>query len=61
MKERAPSKQNWRNNIFKVIYHADTPAGKWFDIMLIAFIILSVLIIVLDSVSQIHVDYGEFF
>jgi len=61
MKELPPSKQNWRNNIFKVIYHADTPAGKWFDILLIAFIVFSVLIIVLDSVTQIHLDYGEFF
>jgi voltage-gated potassium channel len=57
----APGKQKWRAKIFEVIYHADTRAGKWFDIMLIIFIILSVLTIILDSVNQLHLEYGRFF
>lgn len=61
MKETASSKENWRSKIFKIIYHADTPAGKWFDILLIFFIVLSVLTIILDSVNELHVDYGGFF
>ena len=61
MKAQPPSKKNWRYQIFKVIYHADTPAGKWFDILLIGFIILSVLTIILDSVTQLHLDYGQLF
>lgn len=51
--------KGWRSKIFKIIYHADTPAGKWFDIILILFIILSVLTIILDSVVELHVNYGE--
>ena len=61
MKEEAPSQNNWRSKIFKIIYHADTPAGKWFDIMLIVFILISVLTIILDSVEKLHIDHGEFF
>ncbi len=54
-----PSKKGWRSKIFKIIYHADTPAGKWFDIILIVFIILSVLTIILDSVNDLHLNYGD--
>lgn len=61
MKEEAPSQDNWRSKIFKIIYHADTPAGKWFDIMLIVFILLSVLTIILDSVEKLNIDHGELF
>lgn len=61
MKEEAINKDSWRSKIFKIIYHADTPAGKWFDIILIVFIFLSVLTIVLDSVNELHVAYESFF
>ncbi len=63
MKEQATSSNelNWRYKIFKIIYHADTPAGKFFDIMLIGFIVLSVSVIILDSVEQIHISYGQLF
>jgi voltage-gated potassium channel len=61
MKEEAWGHDNWRSKIFKIIYHADTPAGKWFDIVLIVFILLSVLIIILDSVEKLHINHGELF
>jgi len=53
--------KNWRFKIFKIIYHADTPMGKWFDILLIVFIVLSVLTIILDSVNELNIKYGEIF
>ena len=46
--EESVTKSEWRSKVFKIIYHADTPAGKWFDILLIIFIVLSVLTIILD-------------
>ncbi len=61
MKEEAINKDSWRSKIFKIIYHADTPAGKWFDIILIVFIFLSVLTIILDSVNDLHIAYESFF
>ena len=61
MKEESRGQDNWQSKIFKIIYHADTPAGKWFDIMLIVFILLSVLIIILDSVEKLNIEHGEIF
>jgi voltage-gated potassium channel len=52
---------NWREQIHEIIYEADTPAGKWFDIGLIIAIILSLVLVMLDSVSTIHDSYLEFF
>jgi voltage-gated potassium channel len=59
--EESVTKSEWRSKVFKIIYHADTPAGKWFDILLIIFIVLSVLTIILDSVIELHIAYGQIF
>lgn len=40
-----------------IIFGTDTKAGKWFDIILIYAIFISVLIIVLDSIVIIHQEY----
>ena len=32
----------WQNYLHQIIYEADTPAGKWFDIALLIFILASV-------------------
>jgi voltage-gated potassium channel len=53
------SNRRWRDILFEIIFEADTPAGKWFDIVLIISILLSVITIMLDSVSSIRAKYGE--
>ncbi|MBW2331201.1 MAG: ion transporter [Deltaproteobacteria bacterium] len=54
------SNRRWRDILFEIIFEADTPAGKWFDIVLIISILLSVMTVMLDSVSSIRAKYGEF-
>jgi len=54
------SNREWRKILFEIIFEADTPAGKWFDIVLIISILLSVMTVMLDSVSSIRAKYGEF-
>ncbi len=49
----------WREHIHEVIFEADTPAGKYFDIALIFSIIVSVLAVMLDSVEAINQHYGQ--
>ncbi len=49
----------WRARLHAVIYETDTPAGKLFDSALIAAIVVSVLLVMLDSVSWINASYGE--
>ena len=51
--------RSWRKKSFEVIFEADTPAGKWFDIALIICILLSVMVVMLDSVSSIGTKYGR--
>ncbi len=53
------SNRRWRDVLFEIIFEADTPAGKWFDIVLIICILLSVITIMLDSVSSIRAKHGE--
>ena len=52
--------RKWREILFEIIFEAETPAGKWFDIVLIICISLSVLTVMLDSVSSIRERYGRF-
>jgi voltage-gated potassium channel len=48
----------WRVRWYEVIFEADTPAGKLFDVVLLAAILLSVLVVMLDSVSSIRKEHG---
>lgn len=50
--------RNWRQILFEVIFEADTPAGKWFDVALIVLILLSVVTVMLDSVAGIRDEHG---
>lgn len=51
---------SWRARLHEVIFEADTPAGKAFDVVLILCILGSVLAVMLDSVSGIRSAYGPF-
>ncbi len=51
--------RSWRDRLFEIIFEADTPAGKWFDIALIIVILLSVLTVMLDSVASIRANHGS--
>lgn len=48
----------WQKKIHGVIFEADTPTGKLFDIALIITIIASVIVVMLDSVNSINAEYG---
>jgi voltage-gated potassium channel len=48
----------WRATLHEVIFEADTPAGKAFDILLIIAILISVAIVSLESVPEIRAQYG---
>jgi voltage-gated potassium channel len=46
--------------LYKIIFEADTPAGKLFDVVLIWAILLSVIAVMLDSISAFNKTYGHF-
>ena len=47
-----------RAKIHEIIFGADTPAGKAFDIVLMVLIVLSVVAVMLESVDSISARYG---
>ena len=49
----------WQRKIHEIIFEADTPAGKWFDIILILFIGLSVIAVMMDSVQSLKAKYND--
>ena len=60
MNDAHKHRARWRDSLHAVIFEAETPAGKWFDILLIASILMSVLAVMLDSVGSINLRYGSF-
>ena len=50
-----------RDTLYRVIFEADTRAGKLFDIFLLLTIFLSVLIVALESVQDLNQKYGKIF
>lgn len=49
----------WQIKLHEVIFEADTQAGKWFDIILLWAILLSVVVVMLESVESISNHYGS--
>jgi voltage-gated potassium channel len=47
-----------KSRLHEIIFEAETPAGKAFDIGLIVTILLSVLVVMLESVARIRQQYG---
>jgi len=49
---------SWRKRLHEVIFEADTPAGKAFDVALLVIIVLSITAAVLESVTGIRQRWG---
>ncbi|MCK5134330.1 MAG: ion transporter [Bacteroidales bacterium] len=50
-----------RKKIFTIIFGTETPAGKTFDVTLLTLIILSVTVVILESVRPLRESYQELF
>jgi len=57
MKEYSPT-PHWKRKLHEVIFEADTPGGKAFDIALLIAIVLSVAAVLLESVVEVRAQYG---
>ena len=47
----------WKRRMHEVIFEADTPGGKLFDVALLVLILLSVLTVMLESVAAVEDQY----
>ncbi|PPK88524.1 voltage-gated potassium channel [Neolewinella xylanilytica] len=55
------SDQSLRQRIHEIIFEADTPAGKLFDVVLLGLITFSIIIVMLESSEDYNEQYGAFF
>lgn len=53
------NKKNWKSKLHEIIYEADTPAGKLFDLLLFIVIIASIVLVMLESVKSIDAKYHK--
>lgn len=53
------NRARWRERLHEIIFEADTPAGKAFDVVLIFSILLSVLAVFLESIASFRAEHGE--
>lgn len=51
--------QTLKQRLYDIIFESDTPAGKGFDILLIVSILMSVAVVLLDSVHYYNKNYGD--
>ena len=57
-RNKTDNKSNWKTTLYKIIFESDTPSGKGFDELLIVSIIVSVAVVMLDSVGAVRELYG---
>jgi voltage-gated potassium channel len=50
----APARQRWRARLYRVIWESDTPAGRLFDQVVVVAILVSVAVVLVDSVQAWH-------
>ena len=51
----------WRENLNEVIFGSETTTGRCFDVILIIMIVLSTLVVMLDSVEEFQNQHAELF
>jgi voltage-gated potassium channel len=58
MLKKIKFKSRWKRILHEVIFEADTPAGKGFDVLLIISIMASVVVVMLDSIGPVRLLHG---
>lgn len=53
-------KTNWKTKLHDIIYEAETPAGKLFDVILLIAIIASIILVMLESVKSFDQRFHDF-
>ena len=60
MDNNKQQKTSFKHRLHEIIYEADTPSGKFFDVVLLIAILASILFVMLESVPSINDEYGKF-
>lgn len=54
-------REYWRKRLHPIIFEADTAAGRLFDLVLLGAILLSVIVVILESVEELGRHYSFWF
>ena len=54
-----PALTGWRLKLYIIIFEADTVIGKRFDLVLVWSIVISLVVIMLDSMQEIHAQHKD--
>ena len=53
------SNDTWRNRLYVIIFQTDTVAGRRFDSTLLLIILASLVVVILDSIDDVHQNYAS--
>ncbi len=56
---KSNKKYNWKERWHEIIYEADTKEGRLFDLILLGLILLSIAVVMLESVDSIQKEYAN--
>ena len=56
-----PSKTSFRQNLERIVFRDDSKTGRWFDIGVMALILISVSLVIIDSVDSVDKTFHEIF
>ena len=59
MRSSHPEPGQLRSQLHEIIFEADTPAGKAFDVALLVCILISVVAVLLESVASMRDEFGS--
>jgi len=59
MAEQKKPYPKWKYKLHEILYGANTPAGKFFDIALLIAILVSIMVVMLESVTSIDQQYHK--
>ena len=51
--------QQLKDKIYNIIFESETPAGKLFDLILLAMILLSVVLLMMETMPSVRIRYGK--
>jgi len=49
----------WRKKVYEIVFEAESPSGRLFDLALLVLILGSIAAVMLESVTSIQADYGS--
>lgn len=52
---------DWRHRCYSVVFESDTKAGRYFDLTLITVIVMSVIVVLADSMQSLHDRHRQLF